>query len=286
MRKLSIVSIFILSILSLNMSAQGGDQKDLEIDFQKINRAVSFGIGHANVFDTYLSPQEYKGIDFRVSRESIRMTNRIQNTSIQNFIEANISYTNNYADNNNSFSGMFKWNYGMHYQFHLTPNFKLLAGGLLDANLGFIYNLRNGNNPASAKAYLNLTASGMAIWHTKIKNYPMVLRYQINVPLLGMMFSPHYGQSYYEIFSVGNSSNILNFTPLHNQPSFRQYLTIDLPIRQSTIRISYVADIQQSKLQQIKTHYYTHSFMVGFVHNLFKLRNKPVDAKNKHLNAY
>ena len=140
-----------------------------------------YGVGFTNVFDTYLSPQEYKGIDFRVSRELIRMTKLFDgNVSVQNFFQANISYTHNRADNNNTFSGSVNWNYGLHYQFRLTDNFKLLAGGLIDVNGGFVYNLRNTNNPASARAYVNLDASGMAIWHLKIKRYPMVLRYQVN----------------------------------------------------------------------------------------------------------
>ena len=33
------------------------------------------------------------------------------------------------------------------YTSRLTENFKLLAGGLIDANGGFVYNLRNTNNP-------------------------------------------------------------------------------------------------------------------------------------------
>mgnify|MGYP000697728198 CR=1 FL=1 len=129
-----------------------------------------YGIGFTNVFDTYLSPQEYKGIDFRISRETIRMTKLFDgNVSVQNFFQADIGYTHNRADNNNTFSGLVNWNYGLHYQFRLTENFKLLAGGLIDANGGFVYNLRNTNNPASARAYVNLDASGMAIWHLKIK---------------------------------------------------------------------------------------------------------------------
>ena len=168
-----------------------------------VTRATMYGVGFTNVFDTYLSPQEYKGIDFRVSRELIRMTKLFDgNVSVQNFFQANISYTHNRADNNNTFSGLVNWNYGLHYQFRLTDNFKLLAGGLIDVNGGFVYNLRNTNNPASARAYVNLDASGMAIWHLKIKRYPMVLRYQVNLPVMGVMFSPHYGQSYYEIFSL------------------------------------------------------------------------------------
>ena len=160
-----------------------------------VTRATMYGVGFTNVFDTYLSPQEYKGIDFRISRETIRMTKLFDgNVSVQNFFQADVGYTHNRADNNNTFSGLVNWNYGLHYQFRLTENFKLLAGGLFDVNGGFVYNLRNSNNPASARAYVNLDASGMAIWHLKIKRYPMVLRYQVNVPMIGLMFSPHYGQ--------------------------------------------------------------------------------------------
>ena len=74
---------------------------------------------------------------------------------------------------NRDIAGLVNWNYGLHYQFRITDNFKLLAGGMGDFNGGFVYNLRNTNNPASARAYINLDASGMAIWHTKIKNYPL-----------------------------------------------------------------------------------------------------------------
>ena len=85
--------------------------------------------------------------------------------SVQNLFQANIGYTHNRADNNNTFAGLVNWNYGLHYQFRITENFKLLAGALADINGGFVYNLRNTNNPASARAFINLDASGMAIWH-------------------------------------------------------------------------------------------------------------------------
>lgn len=149
-----------------------------------ITRATMYGVGFTNVFDTYLSPQEYKGVDFRISRESMRMTKWMNgNVSLQSFFQADLGYTHNRVDNNNMFSGLANWNYGLHYNFPITSNFKLLAGGLIDLNGGFVYNLRNGNNPAQARAYINLDASGMAIWDLRIKNYPISLRYQVNLPL-------------------------------------------------------------------------------------------------------
>ena len=253
----------------LPATAEGLEQSRL------VTRATMYGVGLTNVFDTYLSPQEYTGIDFRVSRESMRMTRWMDGRlSLQSFFQADLGYTRNKADNNNTFSALANWNYGRHYNFPITGNFKLLAGGLADLNGGFIYNLRNTNNPASARAYINLDVSGMAIWNLRIKNYPLTLRYQVNLPLMGVMFSPHYGQSYYEIFSLGNSSGVVKFTSLHNQPSLRQMLTADFPVRRAKMRFAYIWDAQQSHVNDIKTHTYSHVFMVGFVKELYLLKNK------------
>lgn len=240
-----------------------------------VTRATMYGVGFTNVFDTYLSPQEYKGIDFRISRESMRMTRWADGKlSLQSFFQADLGYTHNKVDNNDAFSALANWNYGLHYNFPITGNFKLLAGGLVDLNGGFVYNLRNTNNPASARAYINLDASGMAIWDLRIKNYPLTLRYQVNLPVMGVLFSPHYGQSYYEIFSLGNSGGVVKFTSLHNQPSLRQMLTVDFPVGRAKMRLGYIWDAQQSKVNELKTHTYSHVFMVGFVKELYLLKGK------------
>ena len=63
----------ILFALCTRLQAQTTDTDSLQIH-RYVTRATMYGVGFTNVFDTYLSPQEYKGIDFRVSRETIRMT--------------------------------------------------------------------------------------------------------------------------------------------------------------------------------------------------------------------
>ena len=64
-----------------------------------VTRATMYGVGFTNVFDTYLSPQEYKGIDFRISRETIRMTKLFDgNVSVQNFFQADVGYTHNWQE--------------------------------------------------------------------------------------------------------------------------------------------------------------------------------------------
>ncbi|MCK9160466.1 MAG: DUF3316 domain-containing protein [Bacteroidaceae bacterium] len=240
-----------------------------------IMRTMMYGIGTSNIYDSYLSPQNYKGIDFRISREAMRFTKRGKGkVSSQNFLQANFSYTHNRANNNNTISGLINWNYGYHHQFPISENFKLLAGGLLDMNGGFVYNLQNTNNPASARAFINMDVSGMAIWHFKIKQYSFVLRYQLNIPVIGIMFSPQYDESYYEIFTLGNTSNIIKLTSPYNQPSLRQMLSLDAPIGHSRIRFSYLADMEQSRINNIKTHTYSHVFMVGIVRSLYLIHSK------------
>ncbi len=268
--------LFLLAVVLLLLCRPASAQMLDSLQRQRyVTRATMYGVGFTNVYDTYLSPLEYKGIEFRVSRESMRMTKLWDgNISAQSFFQANLAYSKNQAETSNYFSGLVNWNYGLHYQFHINEHLKLLAGGMGELNGGFIYNLRNSNNPASAKAYINLAASGMAIYHFKIKRYPMTLRYQLNLPVMGVMFSPDHQQSYYEIFTLGNTDGIVRFTSLHNQPSVRQMLSLDFPIRYAKMRFSYLCDLQQSQLNGLRTHTYSHVFMVGFVKTLYRIRSK------------
>ena len=272
MNKTKVIIFLLLAILGQTSFAQSLDSLQRQ---RYIIRATSFGVGYTNIYDTYLSPLEYKGIEFRVARESMRMTKLFDgNVSTQSFFQAYISYVENQAQTSNSFSGLVNWNYGLHYQFRINEHLKLLAGGLGDMNVGFIYNLRNSNNPASAKAYVNLAASGMLIYNFKIKHCPMTLRYQANIPVLGVMFSPDGQQSYLEIFTYGNRDNIIKFTSLHNQPSLRQMLSLDFPVRYSKLRLSYLCDLQQTKVNSLRTHSYSHVFMVGLVKTFYSIRSK------------
>ena len=66
----------------------------------------------------------------------------------------------------------------------------------------------------------------MAIGKFHIGNYPLTARYQVALPLMGIMFSPEYGQSYYEIFSLKHGGKNILFTSLHNNPSLKQMITL------------------------------------------------------------
>ena len=267
---------FIMLLIALGTFLSVGAQEDSLRATRYVMRSTLFGVGHSNVFETYLSPLEYTGTKVRFLHESMRMTRLLGGkVSGQSLIQVNASYNKNISQTAEMYAGLVNWSYALHYQFRMNDDkLKILVGPMLDLNGGVVYNRRNSNNPAQAKAYGGLGASGMLIYKFRIARYPLTVRYQANLPLLGVMFSPEYGESYYEIFSLGNGGRNVVFTSLHNNPSLRQMVTLDFPIRNVTMRVGYVCDIQQSKVNNLKSHAYSHDFMIGFVRNLYLLRGK------------
>lgn len=261
----------LLVFLCLYLSVQA--QEDTIKANRYVMRSTLYGVGHTNILDTYLSPMEYTGLEARVLRESMRRTQIMDGrVSTQTLFQANFSITENKAGTGSEMVFHANWNYAWHYQFPISDKLKLMAGPLVDINGGFVYNLRNSNNPIQAKAYINLGASGIAIYDFTIKNHPLKLRYQANIPLGGIMFSPEYGQPYYEMSLSHDWGKNICFTSLHNQPAIRQFITLDCPIKSTTIRIGYVCDIQQAKVNDLKSHAWSHAFMIGFVKH-FQLVN-------------
>ena len=268
--RLCVLILIVLTCLPTRIQAQDSLQAT-----RHVMRSVMIGAGHNNTFETYLSPLEYEGPEVRFAYETMRMTRLIDgNVSAQNLFQLHASYTENISQTNHTYGGLVNWSYALHYQFRPAKGLKILFGPMLDLNAGVVYNRRNSNNPAQAKAYGGLGASGMLIYRFRIKNYPLTVRWQANLPLLGVMFSPEFGESYYEIFSLGNGGRNVVFTSLHNNPSLRQLLTLDFPVGNTVMRVGYVCDLQQAKVNNLKSHTYSHDFMIGVVRNLYLFHGK------------
>lgn len=268
--RLCVFILIVLTCLPTRIQAQDSLQAT-----RHVMRSVMIGAGHNNTFETYLSPLEYEGPEVRFAYETMRMTRLMDgNVSAQNLFQLHASYTENISQTNHTYGGLVNWSYALHYQFRPAKGLKILFGPMLDLNAGVVYNRRNSNNPAQAKAYGGLGASGMLIYRFRIKNYPLTVRWQANLPLLGVMFSSEFGESYYEIFSLGNGGRNVVFTSLHNNPSLRQLLTLDFPVGNTVMRVGYVCDLQQAKVNNLKSHTYSHDFMIGVVRNLYLFHGK------------
>jgi hypothetical protein len=237
-----------------------------------VTRATTYGIGSSSLLDTYLSPLTYTGTEIRVQRESMRHTRWMQGRlRQQTLFNIGFSLTENPASTGEEWAGTVSWDYSLLYPWKLSERLTLMAGPQLDIHGGFIYNLRNSNNPAQVLADAHLGASGLAEYRFRIKGHPFTARYQLDVPLLGVMFSPEYGESYYEIFEEEHDGrNVLFVTPL-NAPIWRHHLSLDVPLGRWQLRLAYRGDIRQSHVNDIKSHQWSHLFMVGFVKQFYLL---------------
>lgn len=242
-------------------------------------RSTMFGVGGVNRLETYLSPLEYTGTEVRFMRESMRMTRMWHGrVSTQQFYEGNFSYARNPTKDSEYLSGDVDWRIGWHYNWTPLPRLRLMAGLQTGLSCGFVYNTSNGNNPAQGKLSTNIAASGIAVYKFDVLRRTVGLRYQFDMPFVGLMFSPNYGQSYYEIFSLGHYDHNVCFTWPGNAPCFSQLLSADIPLGAGTLRVAYRCDIRQSHVNSLKSHTWSNLFMIGFVKHFRLVKRRDADA--------
>ena len=275
----------VMLLLTLHAFAQEDANCQLSTVNCQLNKEVlhstMIGVGSSNVLDTYLSSYNYTGTDYRIQRETMRMTNlwkgRVANQSL---IDVNADINENHAGNLDEYAGGVRYTQGWFYNFMngnvVNPvershsRFNFAAGLSASGYLGVVYISRSGNNPAQAKADLMINVSGLATYDMVIAKHHYLWRYQVSFPLMGIAFSPNFGQSYYEAFVAEHYDHNVVFAYPGNMPSMRHKLTLDIPIKRYTLRVGYVGEFHQSMFNHLKYHSYAHDFMIGFNKDLYR----------------
>ncbi len=244
------------------------------LSFAQSSHSTMFGGGFANVYDNYLSPYSSTGYELRIIRETSRPTKMMNgNVSVQTLLNFNGGYLEGIAGNAHEWIAGISYAFNWHY--HFRPMFgsrlKLMAGLGLSGYLGGIYNTHGGNNPAQQKTDIMMNLSGQATYDFTLWNKPFHARYELTVPFIGTAFSPNYGQSYYEIYSLGNYDKNVVFAWFGNKPSMQHLLTIDFPVGKSIVRVGYFGEFNQSTWNNLRYHQYSHNILIGWVKRFQKL---------------
>jgi hypothetical protein len=219
--------------------------------------------------------------------ERMKLINKPKyNMSKQQIVSVDLSSTMNGAQNANFLSALVNYSYGLHYRFLPDPYFKILLGGNIHGLLGTVYSTRNGNNPMTMHADVDLNLSVLAIYEFRIRKHHLALRYQIETPVAGVLFSPDYDQSYYEIFSLGNTSEIIKFASFHNKQALRNYLTLDFPIYGWTVRAGYFGNIYCTSINELERVIISNNFMLGFVKEFVAFGGREMRKRNLFHSAY
>lgn len=265
--------------------------------FAQRERSNIISISHTSILDTYLSQEEATGTELRYTWEKTNrkitvkgaygsQPERPRHWSSLVAQEAFVTKAGTRGNDNSFIGAMYNLRFGWHYNFDFPsvmvnkkncanpsnlPNmsnrfspFNVKLGLLADLSLGGLYNTRNSNNPAQARASLSIDPSVMASWRFNIKNKPFALRYEAAVPVAGIAFSPNYGQSYYEIFTRGNYDHNVVFTSPFSGVQLHQMFTFDFCLWHTTFTIGYIGDIRQMDANSLKYHQYSHGFLIGW----------------------
>lgn len=228
-----------------------------------VTAAYMLQLGSSSVADSYLSPETYRGWNAALAYERMQaMKFDPDNWVMQLNTRVGLDRGRNRADNCTTWriDGAVDW--GMMHRWRVTPQLTLAAGGSTGVDLGCIYNPRNGNNPASAKAAWTVNATGYAAFNLNIGRLPVTLRYQPTLPMLGLFFSPEYDELYYEIY-LGNHDGLVHFAWPGNRFAMTNLVTADLHFGSTSLRIGYRGYTFSSKANNLVTNIFTHSFVIG-----------------------
>ena len=224
------------------------------------------GFGPSRILDTYISQEKFSGAGFTYLYiyDGRKPGKHWQNT-IEH--EVDLSKSKDRSGNISMLEGNYNLYWGRYRQWQcFRDRLQLQAGGLANANLGFLYDMTGSNNPAQARLSLNVMPAAVATYRFPLFKQQFQLRYELNVPLVGIMFSPNYGQSYYEIFNRGNYDHNIVPTTFVSAPTFRQMLTVDWRCSGKwSIRAGYLGNYQQAQVNNLKQHIYAHRVMIGIV---------------------
>lgn len=263
----NITLLLVLLSAFITMSAQSSNVGALPTGNEYLQQK-SLVIGSSDILDTYLSPNLYYGTTIGLGKWTYRKMRKetAYLSYLDNYFRTDISTLDDTYNNGMMISWTLDYRNSFNHMFYSDECFSLLAGPAMIMKFGAVYNLQNSNNPVQIKALISLSVNINGIYRFKINGFPLALNYKLYIPFAGLTFSPEYGQLYYEIVEFNQYSKTIHFASIQNSPTFFQILSLDVPIRNNQLRISYLNDFYHYDISNLESDMRSRLFSIGFVH--------------------
>lgn len=265
-----------LGVLSLHATDIPGAASD---SLQSVKPRITehrwlFGLwGRQNLLDTYLSPLTYKGTTHGTLHRTERPARWGKDFRTIMQMSSGFVYAHSPTDDAKELDFQLTLGGGVMKSWAFGNDWRVAVGSLVQGSGGFTYHIANGNNPVQARLALEVVPTASAECSFKCLRRTLKARMQVDAPLFGAMFTPHYGQSYYEIFSLGQRDRNIRLTTPFSAPSARLLATLDFPLRGATLTLGYHADVRQSHVNSLKRHSWSNILVVGFVRHVKRVKN-------------
>ncbi len=263
MRRL--IAILSLALLVGFISTLQAQESSVSNPLRPATAAFTVDLGSQSALDTYLGDIRYQGFDIALGYEHMRAAAFAPETWLNRHTASlAIATMTNSTGNGSMLSAYIDYSFAMMRRWRPAKCWQLAAGGEAALTAGVLYNRRNSNNPANAKVAVDLGITGMASYHIHNSRLPLTLRYQLSLPVVGVFFSPAFGESYYEMFRVGNHSNLAHVGAWHNRFDMRNYFSVDLHWGKRALRLGYRNTLRTTHINHLDCQVFTHTVVVGF----------------------
>ncbi len=229
-----------------------------------LHNAWNMRVGEMRLADTYISPLEYKGLAFTLSAEHGRRYRALPE-SLKWSVDHNWTYGKLY---NPAYSGLVTYyganvGYNTLYTWDLAKGLEVGAGGSMEASGGVKSIPRNVNNVSSVDVSVQLLAAVDIRYVVRTRAVDLRFEYEVLSPVIGGMFVPQYGQSYWSLYeSLPHSlSETLHFTSVHNMYGAKGEFIFDMAFRNFTLRTSFMHEHTYWGANELR--YYRKNLMGG-----------------------
>lgn len=235
-------------------------------DMPVLRPATSVGTieaGGSHLADTYLTPLVYGGYSLALQYERWQAMKFDPDRWVMRLaVRGEWDDADSPARNNSIWYAGLDARWGMMRRWQLPKGFTVGLGGTTGIMAGCMYDGRNGNNPASAKASWTVDLSAYATWNGRIGRLPVTICYQPSLPVTGVFFGPEYGELYYEIW-LGNHKNLAHWAHWGNYFAMENALTADLHVGATSLRVGYRSRVYSTSECGIVSRITTNAFVFG-----------------------